>query len=101
MNPLRVTRETGRTSLTQSTRRDFPLRLAAILPAFGIAKTAFGLADPQAERYGISHTCESIHQEVVFKASRKRVYEALTQEKQFSQVTDFIMRALLPRSARK
>jgi uncharacterized protein YndB with AHSA1/START domain len=34
----------------------------------------------------ISHTAESIHQEVVFKASRKRVYEALTQTKQFDQV---------------
>ena len=26
---------------------------------------------------GISHTAESIHQEPVFQASRKRVYEAL------------------------
>ncbi len=34
----------------------------------------------------ISHTCESIHQEVVFKASRKRVYEALTDAKQFNKV---------------
>jgi uncharacterized protein YndB with AHSA1/START domain len=34
----------------------------------------------------ISHTCEAIHQEVVFKASRKRVYEALTEAKQFNKV---------------
>jgi uncharacterized protein YndB with AHSA1/START domain len=34
----------------------------------------------------ISHTCEAIHQEVVFKASRKRVYEALTETKQFDRV---------------
>ena len=34
----------------------------------------------------ISHTAESIHQEIVFKAGRKRVYEALTQAKQFDQV---------------
>lgn len=34
----------------------------------------------------ISHTAESIHQEPVFKASRKRVYEALTDAKQFSKV---------------
>jgi activator of HSP90 ATPase len=34
----------------------------------------------------ISHTAESIHQEVVFKASRKRIYDALIDEKQFSQV---------------
>jgi len=35
----------------------------------------------------ISHTAEAIHQETVFKASRKRVYEALTDTKQFEKVT--------------
>jgi activator of HSP90 ATPase len=34
----------------------------------------------------ISHTAESIHQEPVFKASRKRVYEALTDARQFRHV---------------
>src|SRR6266852_2013714 len=34
----------------------------------------------------ISHTAESIHQEPVFKASRKRVYEALTDAKQFEKI---------------
>jgi uncharacterized protein YndB with AHSA1/START domain len=34
----------------------------------------------------ISHTAEAIHQEPVFKASRKRVYEALTDAKQFHKV---------------
>src|SRR5580658_2446834 len=34
----------------------------------------------------ISHTAESIHQEAVFKASRKRIYEALTDAKQFDKV---------------
>ena len=34
----------------------------------------------------ISHTAESIHMEPVFKASRKRVYEALTDAKQFGKV---------------
>jgi len=34
----------------------------------------------------ISHTSEAIHQEAVFKASRKRVYEALTDAKQFDKV---------------
>ncbi len=36
----------------------------------------------------ISHTAESIHQEAVFKASRKRVYEALTDTKQFNKVIE-------------
>jgi activator of HSP90 ATPase len=57
-----------------------------------MAQSAFGLPGPQADRNGISHTCESIHQEVAFKALRKRIYEALTDEKKFSQVTDFIMK---------
>ncbi len=35
----------------------------------------------------ISRTAESIHQETVFKASRNRVYEALTDTKQFNEVT--------------
>jgi len=34
----------------------------------------------------ISRTAESIHQETTFKASRKRVYEALTDVKQFDKV---------------
>jgi activator of HSP90 ATPase len=34
----------------------------------------------------ISRTAESIHQEPIFKASRKRVYEALTDTKQFNSV---------------
>ena len=35
----------------------------------------------------ISHSAESIHMEPVFKASTKRVYEALTDAKQFDKVT--------------
>jgi len=37
----------------------------------------------------ISHSAEAIHQEPVFKASRKRVYEALMDTKQFNEVTLF------------
>jgi hypothetical protein len=54
------------------TRRDFPLRLAAILPLFGIAESAFSLA-AHTDRSGISNACECIHQEVAFKVPRKRV----------------------------
>ena len=74
------------------TRRDFSVRLAAVLPVVGIAGNSFGVASPQADRNGISRTCESIHQEVIFKATQKRVYEALTEEKKFHQVTDFVMK---------
>jgi len=38
----------------------------------------------------IAHSAESIHQEPVLKASRKRVYEALTNARQFNEVTKII-----------
>jgi activator of HSP90 ATPase len=38
----------------------------------------------------ISRTAESIHQETVFKASRNRVYEALTDTKQFNEITKIV-----------
>jgi activator of HSP90 ATPase len=59
--------------------------IAAAAIAFGnlaIAPIA-GAADATNE---ISHTAEAIHQEVAFKANRKRVYDALTDAKQFNEV---------------
>ena len=63
-------------NLTRSTRRDFSVRLAAMLPVVGMAESALGQPDLQADRNGISHTAESIHQEVVFKGARQRIYES-------------------------
>jgi len=74
------------------TRRAFSLRIASLFPVLGIAGNVFGsaaLATSGVPDEEISHTAESIHQEVVFKASRKRVYEALTDAKQFTKVTEF------------
>jgi hypothetical protein len=56
-------------------RRDFFLRLTAIFSVLG-ARTAIGAgriprAALLADDYGISHTADAIHQEVVFRASRK------------------------------
>ena len=48
--------------------------------AFGSCEAIAGAVDD------IPSACEVIHQEVVFKASRKRVYEALTDAKQFNKV---------------
>lgn len=57
----------------------------------GVAMAFSGLALGSTEAWAvaeeeISRTAESIHQETVFKASRKRVYEALTDAKQFDKV---------------
>src|SRR5713101_4341878 len=67
---------------------DAPTRrqlIAGVAAAFGGLSmgSAMGWAGAEEE---ISHTAESIHQEPVFKASRKRVYEALTDAKQFNKV---------------
>jgi activator of HSP90 ATPase len=49
----------------------------------------------------ISHTAESIHQEVGFTASPKRVYEALTDAKQFQRVVELsnAMKTRMPAGA--
>src|SRR5216684_2401547 len=67
---------------TAFNRRDFSKGLAAFFSGIGLAGTAFGSSapptPPSAASDEISHTCEAIHQEVIFSANRKRVYEALT-----------------------
>jgi uncharacterized protein YndB with AHSA1/START domain len=72
-------------------RRAFVLRLAAIVSGLAITRTAFGALArggevQAASSEGISHAGEAIHQEVGFTASPMRVYEALTDAKQFDQV---------------
>ncbi|HWX28378.1 MAG TPA: SRPBCC domain-containing protein [Steroidobacteraceae bacterium] len=59
--------------------------IAAVAGAFGglaLGSTRAGAGAGD----GISHTAESIHQEPVFTASPKRVYEALTDAKLFTRV---------------
>jgi len=48
--------------------------------ALGSTKAWAGTED------GISHTSDAIHQEPIFTASRKRVFDALTDAKQFDKV---------------
>lgn len=61
--------------------------IAAIAMTLGgvIWKPAIARAEPEEE---ISHAAEAIHQEIVFKAGRNRVYEALTDTKQFDKVIE-------------
>lgn len=72
-------------------RREFSRRVASMLSVAGIGGGAIVVAGDlkaagQAGDEGISHNNDAIHQEVVFKASRKRVYEALTDSKQLEKV---------------
>ena len=71
-------------------RANGPTRRQAIV---GVAMAFGGLTLGSTKAWAgvdeeISHTAESIHQEAVFKASRKRVYEALTDTKQFNMVIE-------------
>ena len=49
----------------------------------------------------VSHSAESIHQEIIFKASKKRIYDALTDAKQFEQVVHLsdAMKSRMPPNA--
>lgn len=67
------------------TRRKFSLSLAGILSGVGIARRLSAAATLSSS--DISHDAESIHQEVVLKASRKRVYEVLLDANQFRKAT--------------
>src|ERR1700720_1372005 len=65
-----------------ATRRQVIVSFALAFGGKGLSSTdVWAAADEE-----ISHTAEAIHQEPVFKASRKRVYEALTDSKQFDKV---------------
>jgi len=64
------------------TRRELITGITAALGGAALGPTKLW-AETQEE---ISHAAEAIHQELVFKANRKRVYEVLTDAKQFDKV---------------
>lgn len=70
------------------TRRQFAVSTTACISVFGFAGIARAsqARDPKPENDEITRTAEAIHQEVVFKASRQRVYELLTDAEQFEKV---------------
>jgi len=68
------------------TRRRFSLTLTSALPGFALSASAgAALSAPGSEE--VSKTEEAIHQEVLLKASRKRVYDALIEADQFQKAT--------------
>jgi activator of HSP90 ATPase len=75
-------REYSMALVNTPTRRQL---IAGVTMAFGGLALGSAAAWARAEEE-ISHAAESIHQEPVFKASRKRVYEALTDARQFDKV---------------
>jgi activator of HSP90 ATPase len=64
------------------TRRQLIVGAAVVCGAIAVGQVPAWASDD----LGISHTCAAIHQEVVFKANAKRVYDALIDAKQFDKV---------------
>jgi uncharacterized protein YndB with AHSA1/START domain len=69
-------------SRSEATRRQVVLSAVGIIAGFAASPLTVLAADES----GLSRGAESIHQEVVFQAKRKRVYEALIDAKQFDKV---------------
>jgi len=67
------------------TRRQAVAAAAMVLGGLAMLKPAAARAESEVD---VSHTSEAIHQEATFKASRKRVYEALTDTRQFDKVVE-------------
>jgi activator of HSP90 ATPase len=72
-------------------RRDFAARAIALLSGLSAARTALGFTDSLGPAGPVavdevSHSAETIHQEVGFKSRPGRVYEALIDDKQFDHV---------------
>ena len=62
-------------------------RQVMVTATVGLGGLALHGARVRAENEEISHTSESIHQELSFKASRNHVYDALIDTAQFDKVT--------------
>jgi uncharacterized protein YndB with AHSA1/START domain len=76
--------------------------IAGVVMAFGSLTLGSAMAWAGTEEE-ISHSAEAIHQEPVLKASRKRVYDALTETKQFDKIIELsgVMKAGMSPGANK
>ena len=77
---------------TVISRRALALGIALLPAGFALATRSSAAPATMAvskgvEGDGLTHASETIHQEVTFKASRQRVYAALTSSKSFDAVT--------------
>ncbi|HST11269.1 MAG TPA: SRPBCC domain-containing protein, partial [Terriglobales bacterium] len=68
-----------------SSRRHWIIGSAIAAGAFALRSTN-AWATAAEDNNGLSHNAEAIHQEVAFKESPKRIYEALTDAKQFQKL---------------
>jgi activator of HSP90 ATPase len=74
-------------NLQTVSRRHFSWGLASLFPSLGFGRFAPNSKANAPDALGISHTAEAIHQEVIIKANRKRVYDVLTDTEQFRKLS--------------
>ncbi|HEX2790564.1 MAG TPA: SRPBCC domain-containing protein [Steroidobacteraceae bacterium] len=85
-----------------TTRRNLVFSLAAMPAALGASPQAVRAADNAHTEQEIIHTAAAIHQEVIFQASRKRIYRALTDSAAFDRVvrlSEAVASGMVPRTA--
>jgi len=74
-----------------SNRRQFSLRMASVGSLVGLSGLISPVSASAAQSDEISSNQEAIHQETLFKAAASRVYKALTEAKEFAQITELSM----------
>jgi activator of HSP90 ATPase len=74
--------------LDRLTRRQFSASVASFVGLGLIGGEGLGMLQGGVSAE-VTKTAEAIHQEIVFNATRKRVYNALTEAKEFTKVTTF------------
>ena len=77
---------------TLMSRRALAFRMASIPAALCATARAFGASNSAEDSTpanvdGLSHTSDAIHQEIIFNAARRRVFEALTDSVRFDALT--------------
>jgi activator of HSP90 ATPase len=85
------------------TRRNLVLSLAAMPTALGLTAAAVRAEDNADSEQEITHAAEAIHQQVLFQASRDRVYRALTDGVEFDRVahlSEAVASGMVPAAAK-
>jgi activator of HSP90 ATPase len=88
--PQNYTHSCAHSPLGPYSRRTFSIHLATLVSSLGFAASGFpatkGPRSPLPDDTGISRSAEAIHQELSFNAPPARVYDALSDSKQFNKV---------------
>ena len=83
MKTMMIERRNRNATANSPTRRQMIIGAAMTFGGFALGLTKARAAAGEE----ISRTAESIHQETIFSAGRNRIYEALTDTKQFNEIT--------------